>query len=73
MTAKPNATGARRKGPKGTGNSKRPAAGRRTRRLAAGKEASVRSKPRREKTANDLMMEAWEYTYKTRDRRLTKP
>ena len=25
------------------------------------------------KTANDLMFDAWVYTYKTRDRRLTKP
>jgi dTDP-D-glucose 4,6-dehydratase len=25
------------------------------------------------KSANDLMLDAWEYTYKTRERRLTKP
>jgi len=74
MTAKPNANGTPRKRPKGSGKSKRVATSARTPRVAAaGKKASGRPKPMREKTANELMMEAWEYTYKTRDRRLTNP
>jgi hypothetical protein len=73
MTAKPNANGTPRKRPKGRGNSKRVATSARTPRVGAGKKASARPKPKREKTADELMMEAWEYTYKTRDRRLTNP
>ena len=32
-----------------------------------------RTVERPRKSANDVMLEAWEYTYKTRERRLTKP
>jgi hypothetical protein len=74
MTAKPNANGTRRKRHKSSGNSKRVAKTARTSKVAAaGKNASARPKPKREKTADELMMEVWEYTYKTRDRRLTNP
>jgi len=73
MTAKADANGTPRKGLKGSGNSKRVATSARTPRIGTGKKASARPKSKREKTANELMMEAWEYTYKTRDRRLTNP
>ena len=32
-----------------------------------------RSPAKRAKTANEVMLDAWKYMYKTRDRRLTKP
>ncbi len=37
------------------------------------KTPTRRNPAKPKKTANDVMLDAWEYTYKTRERRLTKP
>ena len=37
------------------------------------KTPTRRNPDKQKKTANDVMLDAWEYTYKTRERRLTKP
>lgn len=37
------------------------------------KTPTRRNPAKPKKTANDVMLDAWEYTYKTRERRLIKP
>jgi hypothetical protein len=54
--------GKRGKGRKGT-----------VRRTAEVNAPSKKATKRDKKTADELMMDAWKYTYETRHRRLTKP
>lgn len=78
MTTKANTNGAAApKKPKrrqGTPSQIEIIVGGRTGRRVDGEPYPTRNNPAKpKKTANDLMMDAWEYTYKTRQRRLTKP
>jgi len=75
MTAKPNTNGPRKKKPSSRRIAKDLTNGTGTRRekQTARRTAQPRKPSKRAKTLEEVTMEAWEYTYRTRDRRLTKP